>query len=60
MLTVQHQAAKVTRKTWRRVMMIVLHGAVRVSYLKEPEKSRARNHESYMKDPEKSRADSAA
>ena len=30
------------------------------SYLKDPEKSRARDRESYMKDPEKSRADSAA
>ena len=30
------------------------------SYLKDLEKSRARNHESYMKDPEKSRSDSAA
>ena len=28
--------------------------------MKDPEKIRARNHESYMKDPEKSRADSAA
>ena len=40
--------------------MIVLHGTVRVSYLKDPEKSRAWNHESYMKDLGKSRADSAA
>ena len=32
----------------------------RESYLKEPEKRRARNRKSYMKDPEKSRADSAA
>ena len=38
--------------------MIVLHGAM--SYLKDPEKSCARNHESYMKDPENSGADSAA
>ena len=30
------------------------------SYLKNPEKRRARNCESYMKDLEKSRADSAA
>ena len=30
------------------------------SYLKDPEKRRARNCESYMKDLEKSRADSAA
>ena len=30
------------------------------SYMKDPEKSRARNRESYMKDPEKGRADSAA
>ena len=30
-LTVQHKAAKVTRKTWRRVVMILLHGAVRVT-----------------------------
>ena len=41
MLTVQHESAKVIRMTWRRVAMIVLHGAVRVSYLKDPEKSRA-------------------
>ena len=31
MLTVQHEATKVTRMTWRRVVMIVLHGAVRVT-----------------------------
>ena len=30
------------------------------SYMKDPEKSRARSRESYMKDPEKSRADTAA
>ena len=30
-LTVQHKAAKVTRTTWSRVAMIVLHGAVRVT-----------------------------
>ena len=30
------------------------------TYLKDPEKRRARNRESYMKDLEKSRADSAA
>ena len=30
------------------------------SYLKDPEKRRARKRESYMKDLEKSRADSAA
>ena len=30
MLTVQHEAVKVTRKTWRRVAMIVLHGAVSI------------------------------
>ena len=30
------------------------------SYLKDPDKRRARNRESYMKDLEKSRADSAA
>ena len=53
MLTVQHEATKVTRKTWRKVAMIVLH-------LKDPEKSCARNCESYMKHPEKSLADSAA
>ena len=59
MLTVQHEAAKgITRTTWRRVAMTVLHGAL--SYLKDPEKRFARNRESYMKDPEKSRADSAA
>ena len=40
--------------------MIMLHGAMRVSYLKDPEKSYAGNHESYIKDPEKSCADSAA
>ena len=28
MLTVQHEAMKVTRTTWRRVVMILLHGAV--------------------------------
>ena len=60
MLIVQHEAVKVTRKTCRRVAMIVLHGAMRVSYLKDSEKSRAQSCESYMKDPEKSRADSAA
>ena len=26
----QHEAAKVTRTTWRRVAMIVLHGAVSI------------------------------
>ena len=40
--------------------MIVLHEAVRVSYLKDPEKSCAQNCKSYIKDLEKSRADSAA
>ena len=30
MLTVQHEAVKVTRMTWRRVAMIVLHGAVSI------------------------------
>ena len=30
MLTVQHEAVKVTRTTWRRVAMIVLHGAVSI------------------------------
>ena len=30
MLTVQHEAVKVTRTTWRRVAMIVLHEAVRI------------------------------
>ena len=30
MLTVQHEAVKVTRMIWRRVAMIVLHGAVRI------------------------------
>ena len=40
--------------------MIVLHEAMKVSYLKDSEKSCAQNHESYMKDLEKSRADSAA
>ena len=29
-LTVQHKAVKVTRTTWRRVAMIVLHGAVSI------------------------------
>ena len=40
--------------------MIVLHRAVRVSYLKDHEKNRAQNHKSYMKDLEKSHADSTA
>ena len=40
--------------------MIVLYGAMRVSYLKDPEESHAQNRESHMKDPEKSHADSAA
>ena len=40
--------------------MIALHRPVRVSYLKDPEKSHTQNCESYMKDPEKSHADSAA
>ena len=30
MLTVQHEAVKVTRATWRRVAMVVLHGAVSI------------------------------
>ena len=30
MLTVQHEAVKVTRATWRRVAMIVLLGAVSI------------------------------
>ena len=30
MLTVQHEAVKVTRTTWRRVAMIVLNGAVSI------------------------------
>ena len=30
MLTVQHKAVKVTRMTWRRVVMIVLHGPVSI------------------------------
>ena len=30
MLTVQHEAVKVTRMTWRRVTMIVLHRAVSI------------------------------
>ena len=29
-LTVQHEAAKVTRTTWRTVAMIVLHGAMSI------------------------------
>ena len=29
-LTVQNEAVKVTRTTWRRVAMIVLHGAVSI------------------------------
>ena len=29
-LTVQHEAVKVTRTTWRRVAMTVLHGAVSI------------------------------
>ena len=28
MLTVQHEAVRVTRATWRRVAKIVLHGAI--------------------------------
>ena len=32
----------------------------RDSYIKDPEKTHARNHQSYMKDSEKSCADSAA
>ena len=31
MLTVQHEAAEVTKMIWRRVAMIVLHGAVRIT-----------------------------
>ena len=31
-LTVQHEAVKVKRKTWRRGAMIVLYGAVRVTW----------------------------
>ena len=31
MLTVQHEAVKVTRMTWRRDAMIVLHGAMNIS-----------------------------
>ena len=31
MLTVQNEAVKVKRMTWRRVTMIVLHGAVSIS-----------------------------
>ena len=30
MLTVQHEAVKVTRTTWRKIAMIVLHEAVRI------------------------------
>ena len=30
MLTVQHEAEKVTRTTWRTIAMIVLHGAVSI------------------------------
>ena len=30
MLTVQHETMKVTRTTWRRVAMIVLHGVVSI------------------------------
>ena len=30
-LIVHHKAAKVTRKTWKRVVIIVLHGAMRVT-----------------------------
>ena len=58
MLTVQHEAAKVTRKTWRSHNDSAARN--RESCLKDPEKSRARNRKSYMKDLEKSRADSAA
>ena len=41
-------------------MLTVHHEAMTASYMKDPEKSRARSRESYMKDLEKSRADSAA
>ena len=41
-------------------MLTVQHEAVTASYMKDPEKSRARSCESYMKNPEKNRADSAA
>ena len=30
MLTVEHEAVKVTRTTWRRDVMVVLHGAVSI------------------------------
>ena len=55
---VQHEAVKVTRKTWRSCDDSVARS--RESYLKDPEKSRTRNRESYMKDLEKSHADSVA
>ena len=54
----QHEAVKVTRKTWRSRDDSAAWSCE--SYLKDPEKSRARNSETYMKDPEKSRADSVA
>ena len=60
MLTVQHEAAKVTRKKNLEKSRNDSAAWSRESYLKDPEKSRAWNHESYMKDPEKSRADCTA
>ena len=54
------RSCKGYKKDLRRVTMIVLHEAVGVSYLKDPEKSCAQNRESYLKDLEKSRADCAA
>ena len=54
MQTLQKEAVKVTRKTWRRVARHDSAAHSHESYLKDPKKSRARNRESYMKDPEKS------
>ena len=59
MLTVQHKAAKVNKKDLEKSRD---DSAARSheSYLKDPEKRRARNRKSYMKDLEKNHADSAA
>ena len=54
----QHEAVKVTRKTWRSHYDSAARS--RESYLKDPEKSRARNRKRYIKDLEKSCPDSAA
>ena len=59
MLTLQHEAAKVNKKDLEKSRDDSAEWS-HESYLKDPEKHRARNRESYMKDSEKSRADSAA